>query len=408
MTIRRSQSRGVSNVAGTHRVPTAARAKGPCRLDVPVAARRACLLHGFTLVELLVVIAIIGILIALLLPAVQAAREAARRTKCQNNLKNLALALHNYHDAHETFPPAVTVPAGFNPGIASGGTWPNWAIFILPYIEEQVLFDSFEWRLDPPAERFWIRNGVAPNDGNYDERGTELEVMLCPSDGGQGQRYQGDNGNWARGNYNYNGFQHWPDSWDEKDPAKGAPYWDDWNSGVGGVNISNSIAKITDGTSKTIMLGEVRVGVSEQDRRGVWAMGMCGSSFACRQVTNGPGTGPNTCGGGVDDDTLVTKTQESQLPTPAALKQQCMAIGYDDQSGESAFRSRHPGGIYAAMADGSVRFISDNIQSGDQLYMGSAQSKIRCQEGACNTSPDKFGIWQRLNVARDGYEVGEY
>ena len=94
---------------------------------------------GFTLVELLVVIAIIGILVALLLPAVQSAREAARRMQCQNNLKQLALALHNYHTAHATFP-----PAGFYDGGGANGSTLSWHTTVLPFIEQQNLYDALD------------------------------------------------------------------------------------------------------------------------------------------------------------------------------------------------------------------------------------------------------------------------
>src|SRR5688572_27028117 len=129
--------------------------------------------EGFTLVELLVVIAIIGVLVALLLPAVQSAREAARRMQCQNNLKQFGLALHNYHDANMAFPPSsVWKQEAHIAELNSSNLGPNWIIMILPYMEQQSLFDSFDFNFAIPAKE------------NAVPRSTRLAVTLCPSDSG--------------------------------------------------------------------------------------------------------------------------------------------------------------------------------------------------------------------------------
>jgi prepilin-type N-terminal cleavage/methylation domain-containing protein len=364
-------------------------------------------LHGFTLVELLVVIAIIGILVALLLPAIQAAREAARRSQCSNNLKNLAIALHNYHDTFKRFPYAAYQQPGEDPGTPTR-LRRNWAISILPFIEEQALADSFQLENVDPHGR--VSDGMAPNESNYDERGTELPFMLCPSDSGRGNKFDGSstvynagtyqeaNGNWARGNYAYNAFQFWPGSWRVQPPDENFPYWDDFNAGIGGINTSLSLAKITDGSSKTIMLGEIRVGLDPRDRRGVWAMSMCGSSFLCRQATNGE-SGPNSCVG--DDDIFFAPDQRGWVTQEynPQLTAECMRVGWNQHSGQSVVRSRHVGGVQVAMADASVQFISDFVQSGPQTFFGQVGAKIRDE----NITPQLFGVWQRLNVSRDGY-----
>ena len=125
---------------------------------------------GFTLVELLVVIAIIGVLVALLLPAVQAAREAARRMKCQNNLKQLGIALHNYHDIHGRVPPAGIHHQGSQS--AGSSSWgPSWAVMILPMIEQGNLHSQYNFSL--------IRTRDAPNDK---VSATTIPAFLCPSD----------------------------------------------------------------------------------------------------------------------------------------------------------------------------------------------------------------------------------
>ena len=124
---------------------------------------------GFTLVELLVVITIIGILIALLMPAVQEAREAARRAQCSNNIKQLGLACLHYHNAQQIFPPAMFIPAGESPNVTN--KWmQNWAIMILPYCEGMTLYNQFNFTVP-------ISNAL-----NAAPRSAQLPIMLCPSD----------------------------------------------------------------------------------------------------------------------------------------------------------------------------------------------------------------------------------
>ncbi len=165
--------------------------------------------NGFTLVELLVVITIIGILIALLLPAVQSAREAARRLQCQNNLKQLGLACLNYESTYGVFPPASHW-ADLQPNVAAqsmrmqnqNNLRENWVIMILPFMEQQGLYDAFDLSL--PIN----------HEDNERARSTQLSVMLCPSDPNNRTLYNGLPGssqssnhgpNWARGNYGANG-----------------------------------------------------------------------------------------------------------------------------------------------------------------------------------------------------------
>ncbi len=195
---------------------------------------------AFTLVELLVVIAIIGVLVALLLPAVQAAREAARRSSCSNNLKQIGLALHNYHDSFNAFPRAVTWGGGTTtPQLPYHHTW---ITSILPFIEQRPLYDSINH--DAPA---WSQPHVA----------LQVKNFLCPSDG---QLQSANAHNLAITNYAGSEGYHW---W--SDAMIGAwPPWDslgftnpagDYN-GVFTVNKNRTMANFLDGTSQTIMVGE--------------------------------------------------------------------------------------------------------------------------------------------------------
>ena len=129
--------------------------------------------RGFTLIELLVVIAIIAVLISLLLPAVQAAREAARRAQCTNNVKQLALALHNYHDLVGSFPPGAINNSGWN------GTWWNWLAFILPQMEQSSVYNSINFTRN---NIFVTTDASAAQDPNVTVWRSVINGFLCPSD----------------------------------------------------------------------------------------------------------------------------------------------------------------------------------------------------------------------------------
>jgi prepilin-type processing-associated H-X9-DG protein/prepilin-type N-terminal cleavage/methylation domain-containing protein len=365
---------------------------------------------AFTLVELLVVIAIIGILVALLLPAIQSAREAARRAQCTTNLKNLGLALQNYHDVHKYFPPAARLGPQSDPNHFSDTIlndlrlYQNWAIEILPYIEETALADRLDISNVPPGKT--VRHA-----DNAVARSTEIAVMLCPSDTGRGSRFQDITGPWARGNYGYNAFQFWPNEWgwryligigDGATVKLYRPFYN-YNVGMGGFDdtvnrLVVSIAKITDGTSKTIAIAELRVGLSEKDRRGVWAMGMCGSNLHCRHVAYSI----NSCSKGDDDlmgaDAVIQDVGESQLTLECMYPQPGL-----DMSGQSVVRSRHPGGANVAMADGSVHFLTDFIDSGSVIVDGLIDNSPEPKD----ITSENFRVWQRLNASRDGFPVDE-
>jgi prepilin-type N-terminal cleavage/methylation domain-containing protein/prepilin-type processing-associated H-X9-DG protein len=255
---------------------------------------------AFTLVELLVVIAIIAILIGLLLPAVQKVREAAARTTCQNNLKQIGLALHNYHDAEGMFPPAYKAP-----GRRVG--W-GWGTFLLPHLEQPALYDA----LGVPAGRpFGDGQFTAPAT---DLTQTRLKVYICPSDAGPDlnplKRHH------AKSNYRAVAGPHLPQLFAADHDYGGVLYQ----------NSKTRVLDITDGTSHTLVVGECVLDEAANKVAAIWA-GMDLNSGAVY----------------VSDVFWGIDAGDFRLNGP----------------GPQAFSSRHPGGVGFAFADGSVRLIRD-------------------------------------------------
>ena len=199
--------------------------------------------RGFTLVELLVVIAIIGILIALLLPAVQAAREAARRSQCSNNLRQIGLALQNYHDTHKTFPPVAAYgvsdetyfPGLFEPSGPEAALMHTWISLILPYMEQQPLWDQTDF-----TQQAWGQAIV----------GTVVPTLLCPSDDGYGANPSGTHGIAVTHYIASEGWHWWPGG-----VRPGGLPGKDYQNIFSGSN-TTSIFRITDGTSNTLAVAE--------------------------------------------------------------------------------------------------------------------------------------------------------
>ncbi len=302
--------------------------------------------RGFTLVELLVVIAIIGILIALLLPAVQAAREAARRSACTNNMKQIGVALHNYHDTHKTFPlgAAVTSPTTYVPTGYTGFTEPpgwSWSALILPFMEQTALY-----------EQCGIGQGV-PIDQRITQIQTKLACYRCPSDTALP-----------------NNKRQWTWSYSNVSTGPGTSNYMGMNGTSGGCydncngtffrNASITFADVRDGSSNTIGIGErcweLKPGnTNTLYRAGVWAGTPRGTQHSKDWIYDS-----------------LCNTYRPINPTAWA----------DWDYVNSAIASTHPGGAMVGLLDGSTRFVSETI--------------------------DFTTVYQRLGQRNDGQSVGEF
>jgi prepilin-type N-terminal cleavage/methylation domain-containing protein/prepilin-type processing-associated H-X9-DG protein len=345
--------------------------------------------QGFTLIELLVVIAIIAVLIGLLLPAIQKVREAANRVTCQNNLKQIGLALMNYESSYSKLPPASQMPYcyDFNNGISlklftkSGQNpfGPNWAIIILPFIEQDALYQLSNAAGYPgfsPVPSDTSGATVVKLHFNLTWMsigGQKVKTYLCPSDPNNSNPYLDPNTGpiggpatgWARGNYGvtagYEDYDHVNGGATYKTSMAGIPQQNGMvSSPVMACNYGAKLGEITDGTSNTMMVGELRAGLSAVDPRGVWALGFPGSSIVnAGRATYNPT--PNNLLGGVSADG-GDELQNGKLycsPATAALGMGCTTSGTDMTSAMA--RSMHTGGVNSCFCDGSVHFIQNSI-----------------------------------------------
>jgi prepilin-type N-terminal cleavage/methylation domain-containing protein/prepilin-type processing-associated H-X9-DG protein len=288
------------------------------------AARKSNRPGGFTLVELLVVIAIIGILIALLLPAVQAAREAARRLRCTNNLKQLALAMQSYHDAYGCFPYG-----------ALGSHQMSWRVSILPYIEEENLYERFNFRITSLAGSANLAVALTPVNGFFCPSATNL---LSIYGGGQVNGVQTYTAHYF-GVAGAEGIDSAGKTYESDPTSDPSVYGYVGRNGVLTLNETIAIQDITDGTSSTLLLGEI-----VHREPGIY--GYAG------------GTG-RAIGGG-DGQPWVTGTTGNK-PT---LSCKSIAIGINlpgVTTSQIAFASYHPGGANFAKCDGSIFFVSEDV-----------------------------------------------
>jgi len=349
--------------------------------------------YGFTLVELLVVIAIIGILVGLMLPAVQAAREAGRRMSCQNNLHNLVLAAHNHESAKGRLPEGLQVAqAGppknlYNASLFRGQhengkpeIGPNWAVLMLPYLEQAPLFDA-------AGVDAYMSSGGWNQDWRAVVGSTEIPYMRCPSDANAEQPFQYAGRDWARGNYAANAGPAWYTwsvdgrawSGSHSDDGSPVPYWykdAGWAPAqtkgtaapVMSINYGAKFAAITDGLSSTIMFAEIRAGVTPDDLRGTWALGVAGASIVTANSI-GDSIGPNDRLAESDD---IEQCTQFWTPDLGPVRQMGCSQG-DWYNWQAQSRSMHPDGVLVALCDGSVQYIHDHVDMQVWFNLNSSQ-----------------------------------
>ncbi len=362
--------------------------------------------RGFTLVELLVVIAIIGILIGLLLPAVQSAREAARRMQCTNNLKQYGLALQNYADANQgKFPYGNGVFLGLQR--TSGGPASTGAqIFLLPYMEQQALYDEFLEEARNASNKALYHLNVF----KMAQRGGPIANTTCPSDG-TAQSSSDDGGSTTYGNIRGSYLTCWGDNMgdavigtgtaaDVTNPPK-SPY----RRGVFSNCDWGSIASCTDGTSNTLAFSE-GVGRPRSQLKGILLIStsLGSQSAGCASSVMNKGNystdGVSFTGGGgvgwVDSYRAVMfgfgHCRYSGFNTILPPNFPSFEYGWEVQNGWGAFApsSNHSGGVNAARVDGSVTFISDTIDTNGST-------------ATCVTSgKSPFGVWGALGTKNGG------
>jgi prepilin-type N-terminal cleavage/methylation domain-containing protein len=286
--------------------------------------------RAFTLVELLVVIAIIGILVALLLPAIQAAREAARRTGCTNKLKQIGLAVTNFESARRQLPAGANWEAG---KVARGSA----LIFILPYLEETVIYEAYDFtRLDIDNELF---PGTNQRIGD-----TPIPAYICPSDSHESVSWPLHNYSASRGptdlsdnpncfcDFAWRSFAMAPDGDRQK-----------FAGPFSRLGTTTKVRQITDGMSRTIFFGEIRPLCSSHGLNG-WAKSNNGNGYCSTLVP-------------INFDTCNAEAVDP-------CHRPC------NWNNEAGFRSSHAGGTYFLMGDGAVRFMEDTIDYQTYQYLG--------------------------------------